>query len=126
MFQSPFSFEGRIRRMEYGVSILVYIIVAIVLGLAAVSLEESVSGTLISFLFFFVGVGMIWFMLAQGSKRCHDMGYSGFFQLIPMFGILMVFMDGQRGYNEYGPNPKGIGNETGFGQDIPGRPLDQI
>lgn len=112
--------------MEYGLSVLVYTIVAFVLGLTSVSLEGSVNSTLIIFMFFFVGVGLIWFMLAQGSKRCHDMGYSGYFQLIPMFGFLMVFMDGQRGYNEYGPNPKGIGNEEGIPVDVPGGPLDQI
>lgn len=48
-----------------------------------------------------------WFILAQGAKRCHDLGNSGLYQLIPFYGILMMLEDGDEGENEYGFDPKG-------------------
>ena len=49
-------------------------------------------------------------MIAQGAKRCHDRGNSGWCQLIPLYGLFMVFGGSDHGENKYGPNPKGIGN----------------
>jgi uncharacterized membrane protein YhaH (DUF805 family) len=49
-------------------------------------------------------------MLAQGAKRCHDRNNSGWYQLIPFYFIWILFGDSDTGFNDYGPNPKGIGN----------------
>ena len=64
----------------------------------------------ISSLFFILAIPVIWFMIAQGAKRCHDRGNSGWYQLIPFYELWMLFADSDNGNNEYGPNPKGIGN----------------
>lgn len=103
MFKKPFSFEGRIRRLEYGLSYLIYFVSAIIVSLL----------TEVNELFAFLLIGyipLIWFMLAQGAKRCHDRGSSGWYQIIPFYGLWMLFADGVFGQNEYGPNPKGLGN----------------
>ena len=50
-----------------------------------------------------------WFSFAQGAKRCHDVGLSGWYQLIPFFTIYLIFAEGKYGPNKYGDNPKGIG-----------------
>ena len=51
---------------------------------------------------------MLWlFIVAIGSTRCHDMFHSVLYQLIPFYGLLMLFMNGDKGTNEYGDNPKG-------------------
>ena len=66
-------------------------------------------------------IPLIWFLIAQGAKRCHDRGNSGWFQLIPFYGLWMLFADSITGENEYGPNPKGIGNYAEIdeiGQDM--------
>ncbi len=42
------------------------------------------------------------------AKRCHDIGWSGWYQFIPGASLLLLFMDSQPGDNEYGPNPKGV------------------
>lgn len=45
-------------------------------------------------------IPFIWFLLAQGAKRCHDRGRSGWWQLLPFYGILLLFFDGYPGDNE--------------------------
>jgi uncharacterized membrane protein YhaH (DUF805 family) len=52
--------------------------------------------------------------IAVGARRLHDIGRTGWWQLIvlvPVIGVivLLIFyvMDGDPGSNEYGPNPKG-------------------
>jgi uncharacterized membrane protein YhaH (DUF805 family) len=103
MFKSPFSFEGRIRRTEYGLSYIIYIFSA---GILSVLMDIN-EATL------FLGLGYIplfWFFIAQGAKRCHDRGNNGWYQIIPFYGLWMLFADSDFGQNKYGPNPKGIGN----------------
>jgi serine/threonine protein kinase len=87
MFSSPFSFNGRIRRSEYGLSLIIALVV-----------------NMLTF-----GFGILVtlpFMLAQGTKRCQDMDKSGWFQLIPFFGFIMIFAEGTKNENKYGKSPK--------------------
>ena len=76
MFKSPFSFNGRIRRLEFGLSILIYY-AYLFLSMGLAIGEE----------FFVVMIPAYWFILAQGSKRCHDRGNSGWYQLIPFYSL---------------------------------------
>lgn len=112
MFKAPFSFDGRIRRLEYGLSYLIYLVFALPFNIYLRMSENSYdgpSGTILV-IFFILLIPFLWFMLAQGTKRCHDRGNSGWFQLIPFYGLWMLFADSEHGPNEYGPNPKGQGN----------------
>lgn len=104
MFKNPFPFKGRIRRTEYGLSYLIFMI--IYFGIAIMSeINES-----FSIILFFTIIPLFWFRLAQGAKRCHDRGNSGWYQIIPFYTLWMLFADSDYGPNEYGPNPKGKGN----------------
>lgn len=109
MFQNPFSAKGRIRRLEYGLSYLIYLAyyftIALIMELSG-RLEESAA-----FLFLFL-IPAYWFLIAQGAKRCHDRGNSGWFQLVPFYAFWMLFAGSDYGENEYGLNPKGEGNES--------------
>jgi uncharacterized membrane protein YhaH (DUF805 family) len=49
---------------------------------------------------------MLWFLWAQGAKRCHDIGNSGWYQIIPFYVFWMLFANGQKETNQYGINPK--------------------
>ena len=48
---------------------------------------------------------MIWFLLAQGAKRAHDMGQSAWIQLIPIYNISLFFIKGDAKTNKYGDVP---------------------
>lgn len=104
MFQKPFSFEGRIRRTEFGLSFIISVI-ALALVNAMISAGDGAS------IIFILYVPIYWFLWAQGAKRCHDLGNSGWYQIIPFYGIWMLFADSDDGINKYGENPKGIGNQ---------------
>ncbi|KJD33142.1 membrane protein [Tamlana nanhaiensis] len=105
MFKNPFSYDGRIRRTEYGLSYLIYVVIYFLSGLLISQMGDTGSIILLIIL-----VPLIWFLTAQGAKRCHDRGNSGWYQLIPFYGLWMLFGDSDHGPNEYGPNPKGKGN----------------
>lgn len=103
MFKKPFSFTGRIRRTEYGISFILYFIWYIMIDIAAKSPDLS-QGTAIIILISIIPV--LWFLWAQGCKRCHDRGNSGWYQLIPFYFLVLIFGDGEPGENDYGNNPK--------------------
>ncbi|MCF7561270.1 DUF805 domain-containing protein [Sabulilitoribacter multivorans] len=117
MFKNPFSFTGRIRRTEYGLSYLIYLLIYIGGGSIIANLDDS-----FSILIFFIWIPLLWFLLAQGAKRCHDRGNSGWFQIIPFYGLWMLFGDSDYGANEYGANPKGHGNHEDI--DEIGKPIE--
>ena len=109
MFKNPFSFEGRIRRAEYGISQIIYTVVSIVFGIIVDSHDNSAM-----LLMLLLIIPMLWFLWAQGAKRCHDLGHSGWWQLIPFYSLWLLFQDGQVGENEYGENPKEKSNSNNY------------
>ena len=149
MFKAPFSFDGRIRRIEYFLSGIIGGIVfgvAYSLGLATLFLGAaagSAGGSLFGIVFgvayslglatlflgaaagsaggslfgiligIVAGIASIWFSLAQGVKRLHDLNKSGWLILICcvpiigwVFSLYMLFADGTVGPNQYGEDPK--------------------
>ncbi|MDD6078987.1 MAG: DUF805 domain-containing protein [bacterium] len=84
MFKAPFSFNGRIRRMEYFLSFLVGGLIfgiAFFLGVGTAlfgAASNSGSGFGVGVLIGFIAlIADIWFSLAQYVKRLHDTDKSG-------------------------------------------------
>lgn len=105
LFAHPFSPEGRICRLEFGLSYIIYILLMVCIG--ALSEEAPI-------LFFLFAIPLIWFWLAQLCKRFHDRNQSGariFTLIIPLYNIyvllMLFFADGDEYENDYGPDPKG-------------------
>ncbi len=94
MFKHPFSFEGRIGRAEYAITYGAYI--ALYITVNVIRLEGA--GAFLGILF----IPAIWIVFAQGAKRCHDLGKSGWWQIIPFYFFVMLFQAGDFGANEYG------------------------
>ena len=106
MFKRPFSFQGRIRRLEYGLSMLIYFVWYIwyIVILAMINPSDP---SIVASLFVLISfIPMTWFLWAQNAKRCHDRGNSGWYQLIPFYVFVLLFGEGEKGINEYGDNPK--------------------
>lgn len=103
MFKNPFSFEGRIRRTEYGISYIVYLTAIIALSFIMEANDANA-------FFLLLYIPCIWFLIAQGAKRCHDRGNGGGWQIIPFYVLWLLFAEGDFGENRYGKNPKGLGN----------------
>jgi uncharacterized membrane protein YhaH (DUF805 family) len=117
MFKNLFSFEGRIRRLEYGLSIIISIVAYFIFFSISLALQNVLVSQILGLPML---VGFFWFSWSQNAKRCHDLGRSGWFQLIPFYGIALLFIDGDQGVNEYGDNPKyptGRGSLSQVGND---------
>ena len=96
MFKNPFSFEGRIRRTEYGISFILAIIVLAILS----SLAEN------NQILYILYIPLYWFIFAQGAKRCHDFDENGWWQIVPFYVLIMLFKNGDPTENKYGKDPK--------------------
>jgi uncharacterized membrane protein YhaH (DUF805 family) len=91
------SFEGRIKRGEYAITIFPLLFLNN-LVIIPVSDHEPLFGFLALLLSF-------WVLFAQGAKRCHDVGNNGWYQIIPFYSLVMLFKKGQFEDNEFGPSP---------------------
>ncbi len=122
-FVRVFSFKGRITRTEYVLSHLVAPCYFFVLYFA--SLYADISS-------FFIGqegaegtydrivgscvVVTTWFYIAQGVKRCHDVGWTGWCIYIPFVNLLMLFKRGTGEVNAYGLPPVKQSADTAFNE----------
>ena len=106
-------FDGRARRKEYWMFLLINILVSLVL----IAIDNLI-GTFISQAGFGLLQGLYSLAilipsLAVTVRRLHDTGRTGWWvliSLVPVIGglILLIFMvlDSEPGTNEYGPSPK--------------------
>jgi uncharacterized membrane protein YhaH (DUF805 family) len=109
-------FTGRARRTEFWMFILFSVLISLVLALADWALGLQVlPGTTTGVLGALYGVAVLIPTLAVTVRRLHDTGRSGFWifiGLVPVVGaiVLLVFevMEGQRGDNAHGPDPKAV------------------
>ena len=105
VFKKFADFSGRARRKEYWMYFLFYMIFYI--GLAII---DGVVGTM--FLAFIFSVVMLIPSISIATRRLHDTGRSGWWQLIaliPLVGaiVLIIFLvQDSHADNSYGPNPK--------------------
>jgi len=112
VINSYFEFNGRSRRMEYWMFVLINSIISVFCILL-----DSMLGTVWSIGYgpIYIGYGLAVFVpgLAVAIRRLHDIGKSGWYYLlfiIPIIGpiwlIILFVTEGEQGDNKYGPNPK--------------------
>lgn len=113
-----FDFSGRSRRKEFWLwvlfvwivlFVLMYLDSALGLGGTATGYAEggsvgfNMTGGWLTNLF---GLATIIPGIAVAVRRAHDQDKSGWFVLIPIYGFIMMFIEGTRGPNRFGPDPK--------------------
>ncbi len=113
---SIFRFKGRVGRLQYWLTLFG--------GLLVFCLLIAITSVLIDYTYddrtptLFVLCGILWYafysymVLAIGAKRCHDLGHSGWFQLIPYYFLVMLFSYGDHYNNEYGNRENGVTKES--------------
>lgn len=99
-------FSGRARRMEFGMFMLINVIIAVIL-----SVIDGALGTM--FLGIIFNLAVMVPSIALSARRLHDMNWSGWWQLlfiIPLvglvLGLIMLFKGPTEGDNRFGANPK--------------------
>jgi uncharacterized membrane protein YhaH (DUF805 family) len=99
-------FRGRARRAEYWSFVLFFSIVLAICG----SVDEQF------YLFFTPDVGILSALFTLASflpawsvmvRRFHDVDKSAWFCLIPIYGFILLCIEGTRGVNRFGEDPKG-------------------
>ena len=91
-----FSCRGRMGRLAwFGSNLVLNGILAIV--------ETHLADSEMVVLFLIICIPLVWISICINSKRCHDIGWSGWCQLIPLIGFLLLFWPGDKEDNKYGP-----------------------
>jgi uncharacterized membrane protein YhaH (DUF805 family) len=105
-------FDGRARRKEYWMFVLLNMIICLPLYIIGLIFRDSVLGLVLLGLYLIYVLASFIPSLAVGVRRLHDTNKSGWFMLlgfIPLIGlVLLVFLciAGDAGPNQYGPDPK--------------------
>lgn len=111
------NFEGRARRKEYWTFILCVWLLSIALAVVGwiLGIISSSLGGLITALSGLVSLALLIPVLAVGVRRLHDTGKPTwyivflFIPLVNLYFLYLMLIEGDRGQNEYGPDPKGGG-----------------
>ena len=113
------TFTGRARRSEYWFFVLFQIIFMMVAIILDNLLGLTVDGLYYGAFYFLFALALFIPGLAVAVRRLHDVGKSGWFYVIifiPIVGaiwlLVLLATDSKPGRNQYGLNPKGIGNEV--------------
>ena len=108
-----FSFEGRIARRSFALSILFLVFPQIFLVLQMVRYEDNEGMlALLGMALIVIWVGVLWSVMALSAKRLHDLGVTGWLSLIAffpavswLFFLALMILPSSPNANEYGAPP---------------------
>ncbi|GHC48731.1 DUF805 domain-containing protein [Neogemmobacter tilapiae] len=120
VFEDMFAFSGRRNRMSYFLLYLSWMTLAFVGVVLAVLLtpkgSESPGMVMLIGMLFIIPAGLS--NLAASTQRCRDIGWTGWAILITaiplvgaIFSLVLLFMPGTVGPNQYGPDPLRLGSD---------------
>ncbi|MDF2479638.1 MAG: hypothetical protein K0S24_5121 [Sphingobacterium sp.] len=100
------NFNGRARRKEYWMFVLANLLIGVVFGILGqiASLFSYISGL--------ISLALLIPSIAVAVRRLHDTNKSGWFlllALIPFVNLYLIYLlviEGDKGPNQYGPDPK--------------------
>jgi uncharacterized membrane protein YhaH (DUF805 family) len=112
VLKNYFNFEGRARRKEYWMFLLISVLISAGLGIVdgITGLKSSMGIGALGGLY---SLAVIVPSISVAARRLHDIGKSGWWQLIgliPIIGWIVLIVwaatEGQPGPNRFGPDPK--------------------
>ncbi len=95
-------FEGRARRKEYWIFFLFNMLIGY--GLLILATIADLPVLLFAATLYFLGVLIP--SIAVAIRRMHDVGKSGWYSIVPIYSLILACMEGDKGDNQYGDNPK--------------------
>lgn len=107
-------FDGRARRKEYWMFVLVVVVISVVLSILG-SILGSIAGflgTIFSIISGLFSLAILVPSIGLAIRRLHDINKSGWFYLlafIPLVNFYLIYLlatEGTKGDNQYGPDPK--------------------
>ena len=90
---------GRARRAEFWYFNLFNLILAVIISVVAETIKAPSLNSFYTIAMFLPG-------FTVGMRRMHDNGRSGWVFLIPIYNLVLAATEGDRGSNEFGPDPK--------------------
>ncbi|WP_029904255.1 DUF805 domain-containing protein [Prevotella sp. 10(H)] len=101
-------FNGRARRKEFWMFYLVALGVIIAVEILAIIMSaiSSILGVIFFIILGLLALALIVPMFSAGIRRMHDVGKSGWYLLIPIYSLILAITEGEKGDNQYGPDPK--------------------
>ncbi|HEY8665718.1 MAG TPA: DUF805 domain-containing protein [Tepidisphaeraceae bacterium] len=100
-------FEGRARRKEYWMFVLVNVIISLVLGIVGGLIHLPIIANIYN-------LAVLVPSIAVGVRRMHDTDHSGWWLLLPIVNLVFACTDSTPGPNRFGENPKGVPAVQGF------------
>ena len=106
-------FNGRARRKEYWMFTLFFMIIYY----AIVAIGGVLNSSTVIMIALVFAIGVLVPSIAVGVRRLHDTGKSGWYLLlgiVPVANFYILYLlviESTPGPNEYGDNPKDVGNE---------------
>ena len=103
---TPLSFNGRFSRRDFlfssiiGSGLMYGLLESIEFFPSSLSFELSLMS------YGCLALLLLWFIYASGTKRCHDLGDQGIFQMVPLYVFWMVLAKGDSGVNQFGRPPR--------------------
>ncbi len=98
-------FSGRARRKEYWMFVLFNFIIGFILGVIE-GITGINPGSNAGILGSIYTLAILIPSIAVAVRRMHDVGKSGWFVLIPIYSLILTVIEGDKGNNRFGPDPK--------------------
>lgn len=101
VFENYLNFKGRARRKEFWMFVLVNCVISFVLsfGLNLISPTVGMLANIYSLAVLLPALGV-------AVRRMHDINKEWWFILIPLYNLYLCTIEGDKGPNQYGADPK--------------------
>ena len=96
-------FDGRARRKEYWMFVLINTIISLVLMFLVAKTGGAKTGSVVLNLY---QLAVLLPSIAVGVRRMHDTDHSGWWILCPLVNLVFACTGGTPGPNRFGPDPK--------------------